>query len=206
MTKREARRRSRQTEVLQHARALISDGFEQLTMAALAKKMDASVGGLYRYYASKEAILTALQSQALAKLKADIEGTVERHLRKEGFDWTLVEALFDSWTHFRQRDPLSVDILNAFSTVQTPVLDNLQREQLGVDIGSVIEVLELTLERLVAVECLRSGDHRIRALQLWGLIFGFEQLRLRQARNISTLPLDKIRKAYLNDLKTAWHR
>ena len=117
-----------------------------------------------------------------------------------------MEALFDSWTHFRQRDPLSVDILNAFSTVQTPVLDNLQREQLGVDIGSVIDVLELTLERLVAVECLRSGDHRIRALQLWGLIFGFEQLRLRQARNISTLPLDKIRKAYLNDLKTAWHR
>ena len=76
--------------------------------------MDESVGGLYRYYASKEAILTPSKS-SFSQAKADIEGTVERHLRKEGFDWTLVEALFDSWTHFRQRDPLSVDILNAFS-------------------------------------------------------------------------------------------
>ena len=70
MTKREARRRSRQTEVLQHARALISDGFEQLTMAALAKKMDASVGGLYRYYASKEAILTAPSKSSFSQAKS----------------------------------------------------------------------------------------------------------------------------------------
>ena len=206
MTKREARRKSRQTEVLQHARALISTGFDQLTMAALAKKMGASVGGLYRYYTSKEAIVTALQSQALDDLKADIEDTVERHRRNEAFDWTLVEALFDSWTHFRQRDPLSVEILNTFSSIQTPVLDQSQRERLGAEISSVIDVLEHTLAQLTSARYLRTGDHRIRALQLWGLIFGFEQLRLRQGRNMSALPLENIRNAYLSDLKVAWHR
>lgn len=205
MTKREQRKKSKQTQVLESARALIqANGMTNLTMATLAKRMNASVGGLYRYFPSKEAIFAALQSQALDALRQQIETTRSTFGSKHQLDWSLIEALFDSWTDFEASDPLNALILNQFTDTPQPVLELGQRTQIGTDILRIIDLLADTINQLTKTGLLTQGTPQIRAFQLWGMIFGFEQLKRRQTRNISALPVAEVRSAYLMDLKKAW--
>ena len=205
MTKREQRKKSKQTQVLENARALIqANGMTKLTMATLAKRMNASVGGLYRYFPSKEAIFAALQSQALDALRQQIETTRSTFRSKNQLDWSLIEALFDSWTNFEASNPLNALILNQFTDTPQPVLELGQRTQIGTDILRIIDLLADTITRLTQTGLLTQGTPHIRAFQLWGMIFGFAQLKRRQTRNISALPVAEVRSAYLMDLKKAW--
>lgn len=205
MTKREQRRKTKQAQVLENARALIeTNGMGKLTMATLAKRMSASVGGLYRYFPSKEAIFAALQSEALEALRLQIETTRTRFESNNQDDWTLIAALFDSWTHFEATDPLNALILNQFTDTPQPVLELGQRTEIGTDILKIIDLLAHTIGQLTETGLLTKGTPHIRALQLWGMIFGFEQLKRRQVRNIAELPVAEVRRAYLLDLERAW--
>ena len=205
MTKRELRKRTKQGQVLEHARQLIEEnGATNLTMATLAKRMNASVGGLYRYYPSKESIYTALQLQSLDALRLQIESTHSEASAKGALDWSLIPALFDSWTNFELNDPLSAMMLNQFTDTQQPVLELGQRTEIGTEILKIIDVLAQSINTLANRNSLNQGNAHIRALQLWGLIFGFEQLKRRQTRNISSLPISEVRVAYLADLRRAW--
>src|SRR5689334_710127 len=66
-TKRADRRRSIEIAALDVATDMIRDGGpEALTMAKLAEELELSVGGLYRYYPSKGAILVGLEKRAIA--------------------------------------------------------------------------------------------------------------------------------------------
>lgn len=205
MTKREQKKRLKQAQVLDNARGLINEnGAAHLTMANLAKRMNASVGGLYRYYPSKETIFAALQSQALDALRVQIESTRLEFESSGRFDWSLICALFDSWSYFERKDPLSALILNHFTDTPQPVLELGHRTEIGTEILKIISVLAKTIEQLTQLDCLTRANAHIRALQLWGMIFGFEQLKRRQTRNISDLPIAEVRAAYLTDLRRAW--
>lgn len=205
VTKRELRKRTKQGQVLEHARNLIEEnGASNLTMATLAKRMNASVGGLYRYYPSKESIYTALQRQSLDALRLQIVSTHSDAAACGTLNWSLIPALFDSWTNFEQADPLSAMMLNQFTDTQQPVLELGQRTEIGTEILKIIDVLAQSINTLAKRNCLNEGNAHIRALQLWGLIFGFEQLKRRQTRNIASLPINEVRDAYLSDLRRAW--
>jgi AcrR family transcriptional regulator len=52
-------------------------GLEALTIARLAKALDAAVGALYRYFPSKDALLVQLQVQALEDFHVDLTGEMQ---------------------------------------------------------------------------------------------------------------------------------
>src|SRR5690606_778510 len=59
---------------------VVEEGALALTMPALAARLGVAVGGLYRYFPSKEALLVALQGEALGELVAELaaeRGAVE---------------------------------------------------------------------------------------------------------------------------------
>ena len=80
MTGVRARRRAeRRREILDTAlETLAEEGLAGLTMPGLAKRIECAVGGLYRYFPSKEAVLFELQKEAIEALgdyqRAWIEG------------------------------------------------------------------------------------------------------------------------------------
>ena len=70
MGKRDERRRVRQQAVLTAALEILTEeGVAGVTIAAVARRINASVGGLYRYYPTKNAIFEALQIHALDAFK-----------------------------------------------------------------------------------------------------------------------------------------
>ena len=82
MTRRAERRASRREEVLVAAMRLVAEeGLDALTIQRIAGAIGASVGGLYRYYDGKDALLTALQQRAIAAV-ADDQATDVANARK----------------------------------------------------------------------------------------------------------------------------
>src|SRR5262249_4307952 len=84
--KRADKRRSIETAVLDEATEMIrAGGPGALTMAELAARLGLSVGGLYRYYPAKGAILVGLEKRAIASydaVQARILETLEPRLRR----------------------------------------------------------------------------------------------------------------------------
>src|SRR5687768_8022335 len=79
MSRRAERRASRREEVLVAAMRLVSEeGLEALTIQRIASAIGASVGGLYRYYEGKDALLWALQERAIAALSDDQVRDIEK--------------------------------------------------------------------------------------------------------------------------------
>ena len=69
-TKRADKRRSMEEAVLDTATEMLREGGpEALTIAGLAAQLDVSVGGLYRYYPSKGAILVGLEKRAITSYR-----------------------------------------------------------------------------------------------------------------------------------------
>jgi AcrR family transcriptional regulator len=52
---------------------VVEDGMEGLTIARLASRMNASVGAIYRYFPSKEALIVGLQEMAIADFHTFLE-------------------------------------------------------------------------------------------------------------------------------------
>lgn len=70
-------RRRRSDEFLAAAlRIVIDDGFESLTMARLAREVDAAVGSVYRYYASKDHLMAEVQTRAVDRLARSFDESV----------------------------------------------------------------------------------------------------------------------------------
>src|SRR5437667_5020696 len=87
-TRRVDKRRSMEEAVLDAATVLLgAGGPEALTIVALADQLGVSVGGLYRYYPSKGAILVGLEKRAIASYAAVQEqllALLEPRLRRVG--------------------------------------------------------------------------------------------------------------------------
>lgn len=49
---------------------VLSTGFEGLTMARVAKRLDLTAGALYRYFSSKEVLVAELEARAITELHA----------------------------------------------------------------------------------------------------------------------------------------
>lgn len=76
---RQRRRAARRQTFLEAAFALIEKkGLDGLTIQALATATDYSVGALYRYFPSKQALLATLQHQALDDLRRTLEKNLKR--------------------------------------------------------------------------------------------------------------------------------
>lgn len=74
LSPRRRRSRARRTERLVGAAMdlIAGEGFDALTMTRLADELDLSVGALYRYFSSKDALIAELQRRAIATIQEQL--------------------------------------------------------------------------------------------------------------------------------------
>ena len=81
MTRRERNRAARLAEILACGMAIVEkDGLDALTIQRLAREMDWAVGAVYRYFPSKNALVEALETQAVNGIREALED--ERNLAR----------------------------------------------------------------------------------------------------------------------------
>lgn len=181
MTRRAEKRQLRLRAVLSAAMQVVNErGLEGLTIVRVAERVDAAVGALYRYYPSKEALIVALQIEALDALRDDLErcarsvesATRRARLERKAAALASVAAVPLAYLSECRRMPMRHRLISDMLGAPVPVLS--EQEAYTVE-DAVLPVLTLAARRLqVAVErgALRRGDAGERTLLLWAGVHG----------------------------------
>jgi AcrR family transcriptional regulator len=121
------------------AKLFAKKGYENATTRDIATKAGIATGTLFNYFESKEAIVAALISDALAQAQEEIE---------EGEDQTLEEELFTLiWTEFSALEGYRNFLAQAAETILSP-LRRYSRESAGDEIRAHhLETVEQILAR-----------------------------------------------------------
>jgi AcrR family transcriptional regulator len=97
--------------ILSAAETVLSrDGWQSFTMKAVAEEAEASVGGLYRRFASKEQLLRAIKDNVLTRADAMHEG-IAAHRAKD---------LSDALSHYARA---RIDALVTYADILRKILD-----------------------------------------------------------------------------------
>lgn len=175
---REERRAERRQQALDTAMAIIAeDGIDALTMAHVAERMGASVGGLYRYYASKAAILVALQERAIAGLWAHVERHVEA--LPDPDPRARVVEVFRAYLGHAAARPDEHTLILTFLAAPRPLLSDDDARDINRHILAILEPCAGWLRDLEDLGVLAPGDAMQRVHALWAFVHGLDLFRRR---------------------------
>lgn len=212
-TARQRRRTSRRHQLLDAAWALAgAEGLEAVTMARLAASIDASVGGLYRYFPSKEAIFVALQEQAIASFAGAQRDALERLkprlLTADPRAAALARVITATVVYLLEADasPVRHRLIDTFLSAQTPLLDDAQARQVDDALQPLLgRCAELLTEATTsATPALAAGDAMTRTHVLWASLHGLDHFRKRDRIQPPDLQVDMLTQETLRALLTGW--
>lgn len=201
---------ARRGEFLAAARALAHDhGIEALTVKALARRMGVSVGSLYNSFRSKDALVAAVQADAIARLGAAYDraapgieplvadlGEEERALaRLVGFGRFVIAA--------RERMPEELRLQQRLLTTTIPI----DESEVGVVIPVAFDMLSRPqglLEAAVAVGALAPGDAMDRTVSWVAAVNGVLLLDGIQWPDVAPFESGAMADRLSLDLLTAW--
>jgi AcrR family transcriptional regulator len=213
MTRRAERRASRREEVLVAAMKLVAEeGLDALTIQRIAGAINASVGGLYRYYEGKDALLSALQRRAIAAVAEDQARDVEmaRTLFARGGEpagvVALAAALVGATVMLRHaiRRPEEHRLLDAFLTTPEPILSDESAKASESDLQPLVKLVASELEAATADGTLERGDAAQRTHMMWASLHGLDHFRKRDRLLPEALRVEALVPATLIALTRGW--
>jgi len=181
-----------------------TEGLDSLTMPKLAEAADVAVGGLYRYFASKDAMMTDLQVLA-ARRFADL--TLRRLESDDGAqDGPLgrVLCIVESWPLFAFVHRASFQLLDA----SLSNLDVMLSDEEALRVEEALEPVFLECARALDSAStsgeLSKGDPRLRTYALWAVVHGVGHFQKRDRIQPETLQSTRIRKELIGTLLIGW--
>ena len=185
-TKRADRRRSIEMQALDVATDMIRDGGpEALTMARLAEELELSVGGLYRYYPSKGAILVGLEKRAIAsydEVQAKILSALEPRLKRATPRVAALARLIAASSAYLEHariDPLQHGIMTQMLAVPEPLLDENEVREVEAHVRPILERSMTLMVAAAEMKALAPGAAEVRTFVLWATMQGADQFRKR---------------------------
>jgi len=182
MTPRRARKRQAKiASILQTALELATEeGLERLTTHRLAKRLDLVVGALYRYFPSKEALITALEVKAIEEygdhLSRAWREVATLPLSGEAGALAPVVALGVVYEHLMQTQPAHFHLINLVMANPKNVL-SLEEAQKVLDVmHSLFADLATPFDDAAETGALSPGDGRERITLFWSSTMGVLQV------------------------------
>ncbi|MCO4770707.1 MAG: TetR/AcrR family transcriptional regulator [Deltaproteobacteria bacterium] len=211
-TPRQRRRESNLARILDGAMDLVvAGGFDALSMHKLARALDYTPGALYRYFASKDALIAALTTRLIQSFAGVLERTStlvpgDAHLQR------VLLALFtyrDLARHAPNRFGL-LSLLLADPRLLVP--DEEEAASPRQAMSSVLMPLVLALREAVEAGALdvgdappaSMGDAGERSVILFASVHGLLQLRKQEARVPVVADLDRLVVVSLRSLLLGW--
>lgn len=185
-TRRADKRRKVEEAVLDAATEMLrSGGPESLTMAKLASGLGLSVGGLYRYYPGKGAILVGLEKRAIAsyqEVQEDLLNRLERRLQRHPPKVAALARILaagSAYLEHGRRDPVQHRLMTQLLATPDPVLDSREVLEVELYVRPIVERSAALLDAAAEVGALAPGDASLRTLVLWAALQGADQFRKR---------------------------
>ena len=182
MGRRGPKRKLDEEIVLDAALALVSaDGLEALTVGRLARCLQLSPSGLYRYFESKGDIVVALQLRAIR-----VYGERVRH----ALEWRATEPMtpadiavqrlrrgWQAWIDAAAEIPAEHGLIDAFLSAPRPMLTEAQAQLVDRHLEPVLTLLDSAHDDAVKAGALAPGDARQRTYLIWAALHGLDHFR-----------------------------
>jgi AcrR family transcriptional regulator len=181
------RRATRTTQILALAmRQVETDGLEGLTLQKIARDLDYSVPALYRYFPSKNALVTELQRRVVALLDhkhAEIEERVQKWLadqtredRERFGPIAPIAATGLFYSGLARSAPQAFGLLAASLGDPRHLIDDNQARAVIATALPIFDRLADSIRVAVAARQLDPGNTPDRVLVLWSSLHGVAQL------------------------------
>lgn len=204
-TPRERRHDENLRKILDAAMLLVEEGgLRALSVNKLAAAVDYTPGALYRYFPSKDALLSALVARVLEELRAHFGSALELAAPRTQ-PLSRVVLLTAAYRAFARWEPARFGLL-AMSMAEPKVLLEEPADVAPVVLAAMnaMEPIASTLESAVGAGQLEAGNAAERALCLFGLLQGVLQLH-KQARHAPQLiDLDRLTAQGVRALLCGW--
>lgn len=206
ISRREERRRNRRDELLTAALELVSEqGLEGLSVQALAKRTDRSVGAMYRYFSSLEAVLVALQCRILEELGSYIsEAAGDSQVVGASEALLRVMRIASAYRDFGLQRPHHFGLLSSILANPRFLLSAEEAGVVGASMEGLLAVVEQALEEAEQQSGLSEGCARERCLLLWVSTQGLLQLRKLGRLEPRLAEMDDLLDALLRTLLLGW--
>jgi AcrR family transcriptional regulator len=174
--------------VVERAMELLEDGgLEALTLARVAESVGYTTTAIYRYFPSKDALVAAMQRQAIRDVheRFSLE-TLRRTESLEGPAATRSVALLmiaaEIYLALPVDEPLAWSLVAVLLGDPRPLLSDEESERAAPVLESFLAAVDGLFQRAAEAEALERGDARERTLALWAALHG--ALCLEKARRI----------------------
>lgn len=198
-TRSDARRQAKRDALLAHAlEIVVQHGLDALTMPELARQSDVAVGGIYRYFESKEVLIAALQADVVGELASAVAGRAAPGV--EG----VREAVRAVGAYASAR-PARFALLQLALFDPRPVLDDRGVEAVDRAVAPLIADVTGRIASATAAGELAPGDPGVRCTVLQGLVFGVLGLRKALSRRPDrTSDVDAVLEHAMEGLLRGW--
>lgn len=178
----ERKREQRLQSLLQTALELVmEEGLAGLTMQKLADRQDLAVGGLYRYFKSKDALLAALQRQVISEFAAVIQAAdlcfIQREMkpanepdRSEALARLLLAS--EVYFHLPKVCPQRFRLLYEMTISAEPLLGLQEGFQVLQVALPLFKQLESRFDQAAQIQALKAGAASQRAILYWSSLQG----------------------------------
>lgn len=202
-TKRQLRRVRKIAELLDAAMAIVErDGVDGLTMPRLADAAEVAVGGLYRYFDSKDALLAGLQVRAAE----DLGAFLEERLQAEEAPMARVRLAFGTWAAWADRSPALYGLIDGSLSDPRVMLSDDDARRVDDAVRPILRRCAGLLDAAATAGDLTPGDAEVRALAVWAALRGVRQLRKRDRLLPEALHAHRIGEVVLEGLLSGWSR
>ncbi len=210
-TRRARRRAARRQEIVDAAMELVLEqGLDGLTIARLAKEVDAAVGAIYRYFDGKEAVIVELQLLAVQRLVEqlqarleEVEGTLAELPAPERSVARIVAA-FSTWPAFARTQPALYVLVDRSVSDPRRILTDEQANKVEMAIAPILLTCGRLLQEAVEASALTEGDPNLRTHALWAAFHGVAHFAKRDGRGTLRIQSAAIRRELLDTLLRGW--
>jgi AcrR family transcriptional regulator len=208
MTPQQRRRELKVSQILDTAEQLVlHNGLDGLTIHALARALDFTPGALYRYFASKQAIIAELNSRAVRRyhqLFDHIAGCASRVASPSVEQAALLPlvATAEAFLRWSVEHPGAFTMISTTSADPRPLLDEDQAVHIP-HMVALLAALSTAIEAATEVGALDPGDSQRRAIVLIFGMIGLLQLR-KLTRFTDLLSPEPLARGLAADLFRGW--
>jgi AcrR family transcriptional regulator len=188
------------------------DGLDALTIARLCEATHLSIGGLYRYFPSKEAIHLALQERMIIQFGEFWQQCIEKMAAKaaeakagdEASALLTIMAAYFAYLDHGANQPVEHRLLHSFVATPSQLLTDELARHVESKLAPLLEGYGGLLQQAVACGAIKTGDATQRVYLIWAILHGLDDFRKRDRILPPALQVAGLAEAHIATLLKGW--
>ena len=201
--RRQRKREARKATFVELAYSIVEkEGLDRLTMPKLAQAADVAVGGLYRYFANKEALIAALQIRAAAEYMAFVDTRLST--TPPPTPLAVILTIAESWRVFALHAPESFELLDGSLSSPEALLSDTEARAVATSLQPVFDRCAAAFRDAVDCGMLDAGDPMLRTFALWAAVHGVGHFHKRDRIMPKALHASAVRQELVRAMLVGW--